>query len=677
MPVTSTEPQGVDEYIHGVMVRDPYRWLEDRDLPETEAWIREQQKRCDEYFAECGDYSSIRETVAGYLDAETVDQPARIGNRYFFRRRDRGQEQGCIYVRDAITSEENVLVDPSPHGPYVSVRIHRISRDGGLLAYEVRHGGEDQAEIRILEVDSTTTLEDRVERGIQRGFEFMSDCSGYIYSVNRPNYQGDHVIRLHKLGSNAEDLILFRAPSLPQSRLTLRSDGDMIGVLNAYERDGNLVADLWIASQVSPSSWEPVVRQKPLPYAAWMQGGRLFLFSSAQEKRGQVVEINSQGEEIRTIVPDCGEPVHQLARWGSHVCVLYRVKSDFRLCCWETNAPYCRDVALPKGGTIKILPQLSEEGSCFLSYESFTQSTTIFEYALNSDALHVWSAPTLQRSTEDFQVRELEYPSANGAMIPLTLIHTSDVTGRGPRPLLMTSYGGFGAISTPQFSILVSILVDIGFTFALPHVRGSGELGPTWHEAGRRRNKQSTFTDFIMAAEWLIEQGIAAPGQLAMFGGSNSGLLVGAVATQAPTLFRVALCIAPLLDMVRYERFNRAVQWRTEYGTVEDEEDFHVLLSYSPYHAIREDVDYPAILFVTGDKDERCDPAHVRKTAERMARSSAQSHSVLVDYDEERGHSPVMPLHVRIDALTRRVAFVLRELGSIANIGGQVDPTSV
>jgi prolyl oligopeptidase len=215
---------------------------------------------------------------------------------------------------------------------------------------------------------------------------------------------------------------------------------------------------------------------------------------------------------------------------------------------------------------------------------------------------------------------------------------------------------------TPQFSVLVAFMLECGAIFAIPHIRGGGEFGKAWHEAGRRRNRQTSFDDFLCAAEWLCREEITSPSQLAIFGGSNSGLLVGTAMTQRPDLFRAVICIAPLLDMVRYEHFDQALNWRKEYGTCESEEDFHALYAYSPYHRILDNVDYPAVFFVTGDQDDRCNPAHVRKTAARLIENTEQSKTVLVDYSCERGHSPVLPLSVRIDALARRVAFLGSEL---------------
>ena len=215
---------------------------------------------------------------------------------------------------------------------------------------------------------------------------------------------------------------------------------------------------------------------------------------------------------------------------------------------------------------------------------------------------------------------------------------------------------------TPQYSVLVTLMLELGANFALPHIRGGGEFGKVWHDAARGRSRQVAFDDFAAAAEWLCSEGITTPSQLAIFGGSNSGLLVGVAMTQRPELFRAVLCIAPLLDMVRYERFDQSAKWQHEYGTVDDPEDFAALHSYSPYHQIEDGADGPSVLFVSGDNDDRCNPSHVRKMAAQLQSQETRRKPVIVDYSEERGHSPVLPLSIRIDALARRIAFLCREL---------------
>jgi prolyl oligopeptidase len=241
-------------------------------------------------------------------------------------------------------------------------------------------------------------------------------------------------------------------------------------------------------------------------------------------------------------------------------------------------------------------------------------------------------------------------------------VNKSGKTNERPSPVIMTGYGGFGIAMTPQFSALALIMMEFGVMFVIPHIRGGGEFGVSWHEAGKAANRQVSFDDFLQAAVWLCENDLTSPDKLAIFGGSNSGLLVGAAMTQRPELFRAGLCIAPLLDMLRYEHLDPAMRWRAEYGTVVNENDFRHLYAYSPYHQVKADINYPAALFVCGGKDERCSPAHVRKMAARLVDRESQTNSILVDYSVERGHSPVLPLSVRVEALTRRIAFLCREL---------------
>lgn len=265
--------------------------------------------------------------------------------------------------------------------------------------------------------------------------------------------------------------------------------------------------------------------------------------------------------------------------------------------------------------------------------------------------------------------------SKDGTHVRLTLVSLARRDPAAHAPVIMTGYGGFGVALTPQFSVLVTILMELGAVFAIPHVRGGGEADDEWHDAGRARNRQLSFDDFIAAAEWLCQQRLTTPGQIGIFGGSNSGLLVAAAMTQRPDLFGAVVCIAPLLDMVRYEGFDQAVKWRREFGTVADPDDFRALHSYSPYHRIAEDVNYPATLFVTGDKDDRCNPAHVRKMAACLQERTAQKSPVIVDYSEERGHSSVLPLSIRVPALARRINFLCRQL-HIPVTGGGFDETS-
>jgi prolyl oligopeptidase len=320
-------------------------------------------------------------------------------------------------------------------------------------------------------------------------------------------------------------------------------------------------------------------------------------------------------------------------------------------------------IDIPAKGSVQLLGNLhANEESLFYTYESFSQPSIIFECTENTNKSQLWYRPPSSSGNSDLHIRNTFYPSKDGVTIPLTLVALEEASFNGPAAVIMTSYGGFGVSATPQFSVLVKIMLNHGVVFALPHIRGGGEYGKPWHDAGRAGNRQTSFDDFLAAAEWLCLERVTTPRQLGIFGGSNSGLLVAAAMIQRPDLFGAVLCIAPLLDMVRYEVFDQAHKWRREYGSAEQADEFHVLYAYSPYHHIDAGVNYPPVMFVTGDKDDRCNPAHVRKMVARLKEYEAQDSPVLVDYNEQRGHFPVLPLSTRIDALAKKIAFLCREL---------------
>jgi prolyl oligopeptidase len=671
MSLNSSRFAPVEEMIHGVLVRDPYRWLEDRSLPETEAWINDQQHRCNDYFANCGNLDAIRNRVREYLDVEVIDQPAKVGSRYFYRRRERGQEQANIYVRDAFIGQEHLLVDPSSLGPFASVGIHRISKDGSLLAYELKQGGGDRKAIQIVDVESGRVFPDFIETGYARGFSFTSDDLGFYYCHEGLEISEDHTIRLHRLEGTGPDRVCFRVAHNRGSRLILTADHTHLGAIHIHQPDGAGVIDFWVARQSEPENWRCIFKGRKLPYSPILKQGRIFAIRYEQTSNGKLVEMSHAGEEIRTVVPEQDAVIRQLVIAGGKVFLNCLERMVPSLQCWSLEGEYLGCLDIPVDGTIQLLSVQSEAAdSIFYTYESLTQPPTTLEYRTHIERTHLWHRRKIPATLHDCPRREATYPSKDGVSIPITIASRSQVILGQQHPVIMTSYGGFGVPMTPQFSVLVAIMMELGVTFALPHIRGGGEFGEQWHNAARGRNRQVAFDDFIAATEWLCSEQIATPNQVAIFGGSNSGLLVGAAMTQRPDLFRAVLCIAPLLDMVRYEFFDQAVKWRQEYGTVDDPEDFAALYACSPYHHVEEDIDYPSAFFVSGDKDDRCNPAHVRKMAARLQERDTQRSTIIVDYSEERGHSPVLPLSVRVEALARRIAFLCRELKLPVDFGG-------
>jgi prolyl oligopeptidase len=651
-----------EEIIHGVPVNDPYRWLEDRQSPDTEQWLGEQQRRCNAYFRACPELSAVGSRVGKYLSVENIDQPARVGNRYFYRKRREGQEQGSICIREGTSGRERVLVDPTREGKFTSVGIYRISPGASLLAYTVRHGGEDRREIRIFDLNLGVDRPDTISSGYARGFAFAKD--GYFYAQETEANLSEHTIRYHRFGSTATGQVVFRVPRTRGSRLILSGNADRLAAISMRPHGEDVVASLAIARIEEVPKWQEVFSDRRLPYGTILYRDRILAVAETGSKRSQVIELSPDGREMRTLIPERDGILQQLVVTRDRIFLNYLLESGAALMdVWLVTGERVGPLPLLIGGTIQIQPVYDENAaSVFYTFESFDTPRTIFEYCVQTDTSRIWHQPGPVHRTRSSDVRQVHIPSKDGTLVPLTIVSPERSDTATSRPVIMTSYGGFGVSMTPQFSVLVAIMMELGADFAIPHIRGGSEGGQQWHAGGRARNRQSSFDDFIAAAEWLCRQGLATPSQIGIFGGSNSGLLVAAAMTQRPDLFGAVVCIAPLLDMVRYEVFDRAAKWRGEYGTVEDPEDFRALHAYSPYHRVAENVNYPATLFVAGDKDDRCNPAHVRKMAACLQDRLAQKSPVIVDYSEERGHSPTLPLSVRVPALARRIAFLCRQL---------------
>ena len=627
----------IEEVFHGITVRDPYRWLEDRCLPETQAWIDEQKRRIEAYFSSCTNLEGIERRVRAFLDVEVIDQPSRIGGFCFYRKRARNQEQGCICVRANADEGERLLVDPAQFGPFASIGIHRISSDGTLLAFEVRQGGEDRKAVHMVNVKDSSVFSDSVPIGYSRGFAFTQNGDGYFYVQETGIPSEEHCVRLHHFGEQSEDAVVFRTPRVAGSRLVLTANEQRLGAYWLRQQNSEWVANFSIASIGRVSDWTTIFTKKRLPCSPMLWHDRILALVECETGSKTLIEIDPSGKSTTVFIPEIPSPVRQIAMTKSHIYVTYLDKGISQIAAWDQMGRRCKSIVLPTDGTVEFLPIQSQGNeSFFYSCESFDMPPTICEYHSKTECSAVWfQFPSPQRRLRT-TTRKLSVVVQDGVSIPITLVSAVRDIQHRASPLIMTSYGGFGVVLTPQFSVLAAILIELGATLAIPHVRGGSEFGRAWHEAGRARNRQVAIDDFISAAEWLCHEGLTTPGELAIFGGSNAGLLVAAAMTQRPDLFAAVLCIAPLLDMVRYATLGGTEKWQDEYGTVDDPDDFRALYAYSPYHRIDETTGYPATMFVAGGMDERCDPAHVRKMAARLQDRPAQASSIIVDHSETR-----------------------------------------
>ena len=401
-------------------------------------------------------------------------------------------------------------------------------------------------------------------------------------------------------------------------------------------------------------------------FAPFFAHGQLFAYTDFAAPNFRIVGIDLDDPDPthwRDIVPQSDRRIQQFTVAGDRIFVTRVDRFSTQIEAFGIKDGERKDVPFSPHGTIDLLNPTNRTDSLFYSYTSIAQPPTVYCYSTREEKSCLWQEANVPFDPSVIAVEETSYPSKDGTSIPLFLAARRDLLHSGPLPTFLTGYGGFGSCVTPRFTAFATFLIEQGLLFAVPALRGGSELGEQWHRAGKRENRQNSFDDFIAAAEWLISEGRSARGRIAIGGGSNAGLLVGAAITQRPDLFRAAICLGPLLDMTRYHLFDFAAGWAEEYGSPEDERDLHSLLAYSPYHRVQDGADYPAVLLISGDADTRCNPMHARKMAARLQAANRSEHPILLDYKPDWGHTPVQPLSAKIEALTDRLAFLCHELG--------------
>jgi prolyl oligopeptidase len=671
-PLTPVEP--VTEILHGIEITDPYRWLEDQNSPRTRKWLEEQAEYTRVYFAAIPDREAIRTRVRELLAVkEVISEPWNLGDRYFFLKRQEGREQPVIVMRDGLFGPETVLVDPAQRGSgnSIAVSIVTISADGRFLAYSVRLGGTDHSSLEILDIERGTVLPDYLPEGFCTGIVFAPDGSGFYYSHRdlhdpRPNYRAAF---WHRFGSErSQDRETFLAGEDPNLFVgILDSPEDKLLAYAVFVTGKSPRTSVYLQEMSSKSGEAKlVVEEVEGCFVPFFVRAQLLAYTDYGAPNFRIVRVDPaypDPSHWRDVVPESAKRIQQFAVAGDQVFVTRIDRFSTHVDVFDLDGGQKQLAAFPQSETIDFLNRTNATENLFYSYTSISKPATVYRYDARREETVAWSDVNSPVDTSAIAVEETTYTSADGTSVPLFLAARKDLLCSGPLPAFLTGYGGFGSCVTPRFTAFATFLMEQGFLFAVPALRGGSELGEQWHTAGKRDKRQNSFDDFIAAAEWLLSQGRSAPGRIAIGGGSNAGLLVGAAVTQRPDLFRAGICLGPLLDMTRYHLFDFAAGWAEEYGSPNDESDFYSLLAYSPYHRVEDGVEYPAILLISGDADTRCNPMHARKMAARLQAANRSEWPILLDHKPEWGHTPVQPLSVKIDAVADRLAFICHELG--------------
>lgn len=602
------------------------------------------------------------------MRVEAIGLPIERGGRYFFSKRRADQEQFVLYMRKGRQGPDEVLIDPHPWSPdhTTSVTLLDVSDDGTLLAYGVRQGGEDEITIRIFDVEARRDLPDVLPKGRYFGLSLTPDKSGFYYTRHTP--EGPRVY-FHRLGEDpARDREIFgRGYGVDKIiNAELSEDGRYL-LFTVSHGAGARRTELYLQDVARGGPAIVVVNDLQARFSGEIVGDTLYLLTNWNAPRGRLLAVDvreaAARERWREVIPQSPAVINGFALVGGRLVVNYLENVQARVRMFDPNGRFLAEIPLPTIGSVSSVRGRWTNPEVFYAFSSFHIPTTIYRYDMNTGTSEVWAALKVPIRSEQFEVKQIWYESRDGTRVPMFIAHARHLRLDGARPTLLTGYGGFNVSLLPGFSARAVLWMEMGGVYALPNLRGGGEFGEEWHRAGMLEKKQNVFDDFLAAAEWLIRNGYTNPSRLAISGGSNGGLLVGAALTQRPELFAAVVCSYPLLDMIRYHRFLVARFWIPEYGSSDDPEQFKYLLAYSPYHQVKPGTRYPAVLFITGDADTRVDPLHARKMTARLQAATASDRPILLRYDTKAGHSGGLPLSKQIEDLTDELSFLFWQLG--------------
>ncbi|HTF37747.1 MAG TPA: prolyl oligopeptidase family serine peptidase [Blastocatellia bacterium] len=664
----ATRVDNVTETLHGVTITDPYRWLEDQNSPETRAWINAQNEYSASVLGSLPFRGRIRERLTQLLKIDTITAPVARGGRYFLYKRRADQNQAAIYVRNGVNGKDELLLDPNTMSAdqTTSVQIQDISADGKLMVYGVRQGGEDEVTISLLDVDTRKELADRLPRG-RIGVSLKPDKTGFYYSRFTNNVGGR--VYYHAMGTDsARDIEVFGNGYGPEVFVgaNLSPDGHYLFLVASRGSAGDKT-ELYFQDLRTSGPITTIVNDLDAGFSTDIAGDdHLYLLTNWNAPNRHILDVDlkkPQRANWREVVPEAQSVITGFSAVGGKIFVNYLENAVTRTRIFEASGKYARDIAYPTMGSTSGMVGDWDRDEGFYTFSSFAQPATIYRYQVASGKQEVFARLNVPVQSDQIEVKQVWYESKDKTKIPMFLVYKKGLKLDGNNPVFLTGYGGFNLNRTPGFSSVAAYWAESGGVYALPNLRGGGEFGEKWHKAGMFENKQNVFDDFIAAAEWLIRNKYTNPSKLAISGGSNGGLLVGAAMTQRPDLFQAVVCSYPLLDMIRYQSFMLARLWVPEYGSSENAEQFKYIYAYSPYHHVKKGEKYPAVLFVTGDADTRVAPLHARKMTALVQASTGSDRPVLLHYNTKAGHSGGLPVTQQIEDQTDELSFLFWQLG--------------
>jgi prolyl oligopeptidase len=693
-PATKVEP--VEETLHGVAITDRYRWLEGDNsnpadqgkvTPDVAAWTDAQNSYTRSVLDNLPGRKALEERLRPLMEVGAVTRPIVRANRYFFSKREGNQNQPVVYWREGYKGENKVLIDPArlDDSGLTTIEWFSPSPDGKQLAYGTYRAGDEITTLHLLEVDSSRSLDLEIPDKTQAP-DWLPDGAGFVYqNLKNPKDPYTGQVLFHRMGTDrSKDALLFRQYTKEENAKLATTWGPIASL----SRDGRwLVLGYWIDTK-SNDLWlvdfdrflkSGKIEKTVVTVGADGQAsgtvvdGTLFIHTTKGAPRGRIVAASASqpGQaQWRDIVPERSDAIIETVSFGKGVIAVTYLKNAANVVeVFDFTGKPLGVVSQPGIGAAAVTAEI-DRTEAYLTFTSFTSPTTIFrvDLARPQAAPELWERPAVPVDPSIAEVEQVWYPSKDGTRISMFLVHKKGLARHGDTPTMLTGYGGFNISETPAFSATLFQWVEAGGLYAVPNLRGGGEYGDAWHEAGMLGKKQNVFDDFIAAAEWLIANRYTNSQRLAITGASNGGLLTAAALTQRPDLVRAAIVGVPLLDMLRYQNFLMARYWVPEYGSAENPEHFPFLRAYSPYHHVKAGTQYPAVLLTAGEHDSRVHALHARKMAASLQAATASDPAerpVLLWVDREAGHGQGKPLNLRIRDVADQRIFVMWQLGML------------
>jgi prolyl oligopeptidase len=668
----------VDEY-HGAKVRDPYRWLEDDHAPETKAWVEAQNKVTFAYLEAIPQREHIKQRLTELWNYERYGVPFKEGGHYFFNKNDGLQNQSVLYTLDALDREPRVLLDPNKLSADGTVALAglSVSDDGKWLAYATSTGGTDWQEWHVREIATGVDRPDFLQWSKSSSAAWTKDGQGFFYSrydapastntLKGVNYF--HKLYYHKLGTpQSDDVLVYDRPDQKEWGFygQVTDDGSYL-ILTVWHGTDTRNRLFYKDLQTPDSKVVELLNDFDADYSFIDNIGTVFyLRTDLNAPRGKVIAIDVTRPERsnwKEIVRETSSRLESVSLINNQLIGSYLKDAHSEVQIFDLHGELVRRVELPGIGSVGGFAGKRSETQTFFAFTSFTTPTTIYRYDLTTGKAEVFREPKVKFNPADYETKQVFYRSKDGTRVPMFLTHKRGLKLNGRNPTLLYGYGGFDISLTPSFSVGTLVWLEMGGIYAQPNLRGGGEYGKEWHEAGMKLKKQNVFDDFIAAAEWLIANQYTSKDKLAISGGSNGGLLVGACMTQRPDLFRAALPAVGVMDMLRFNKFTRGWAWTSDYGSPEDATEFKALYAYSPYHNLKGGTAYPATLITTADHDDRVVPAHSFKFAAALQEAHRGTHPVLIRIETKAGHGAGKPTSKIIEESADKWAFLTHELG--------------